>query len=268
MEEKNRLDAELVRRGLFRSRETAKEAIKKGMITVGGKPVTRPSYPVSDAERIESGESPERFVGRGGYKLQKALDSFGIDLAGKRCLDLGASTGGFTDCMLQSGALSVAAVEGGHGQLASSLLSDPRVFSFEDTDVRRMPPEITGKSYDFIACDLSFISLKLVFPYVLPLLAEDGCAVFLVKPQFEAGRKAVGKKGVVRDGKDHVRVLEELIACLYAAGARVLGLTWSPIRGGEGNIEYLLQVTKSGSEFVPDVPGVVRSAHEELKRDV
>lgn len=268
MEEKNRLDAELVKRGVFRSRETAKEAIRKGMITVGDKPVTRPSYPVSDTDRIESRANPERFVGRGGYKLQKALERFKIDLRGKDCLDLGASTGGFTDCMLQYGANSVVAVEGGHGQLASSLLSDPRVVSHENTDVRKMPPEIAGKSYDFIACDLSFISLKLVFPCVLPLLAENGCAVFLVKPQFEAGRKAVGKKGVVRGEKDHVRVLDELFACLTSAGARVQGLTWSPIRGGEGNIEYLVLVSKSGSEFCPDVPGVVRSAHEELKRDV
>ena len=266
MENKLRLDAALVSRGLTRSRETAKTAIENGKVDVNGVTVRKSAFPVSPGDEIVCREDKDAFVSRGGYKLQKALQVFCIDLKGKTCLDIGASTGGFTDCMLKAGALSVTAVEGGHGQLSPTLLSDPRVLSYEKTDVRRMPPEITSRKYDFIASDLSFISLKLVFPSVFPLLAEDGSAVFLIKPQFEAGREAVGKNGIVKNEKDHLRVIRDLLFHLRSTGVSILGLTWSPITGGDGNVEYLLWAAKNRPDAEPDAAGTVRYAMEELKR--
>ena len=267
MEEKTRLDHELVDRGILRSRELAKEAVKAGKVTVNGKTVRKPSAGIGPTDAILYHGEAEAFVSRGGYKLQKALESFRIGLEGKACLDIGASTGGFTDCMLKAGAASVTAVEGGRDQLSPSLLADPRVRSFEKTDVRDMPEAVTGRRYGFAACDLSFISLDLVFPSVLPLLEEDGSAVFLIKPQFEAGREAVGKNGIVRGEKDHLRVIGGLILRLRSLGMKILGLTWSPIKGGDGNIEYLLWTGRTGPDTEPDALRVVREAHEELKKE-
>ena len=267
MEDKTRLDHALVDRGLLRSRELAKEAVKAGNVTVNGKTVLKPSQSVGKNDAILYHGEEEAFVSRGGYKLQKALDAFGIELAGTDCLDLGASTGGFTDCMLKAGARSVTAVEGGQKQLVRSLLEDPRVHSYEKTDVRSMPPEVTSRRYGFISCDLSFISLSQIFPAVGPLIGEPGSAVFLVKPQFEAGRGAVGKGGIVRNEKDHQRVLRDLILRLRSLGTKIRGLTWSPIRGGDGNIEYLLWVSGSGPDTEPDVLQTVRDAHKELKQE-
>ena len=267
MEEKIRLDSELVNRGLIRSRELAKDAVKAGKVTVNGNVVNKPSFDVKARDSILYHGGEEAFVSRGGYKLQKALQTFRIDLAGKDCLDLGASTGGFTDCMLKAGAVSVVAVEGGQNQLSSSLRVDPRVFSLEKTDVRRMPETVTSRRYDFISCDLSFISLRQVFSLIPPLLKETGSAVFLIKPQFEAGRSAVGKNGIVRNEKDHLRVIRDLILALRSLGMSVKGLTWSPIKGGDGNIEYLLWAAAYEPDTDPDTARIVREAHEELKQE-
>lgn len=255
-----RLDAELVSRGIARSRARAKEMIASGSVTVNGAEAKKASLEVSEGDIIESSEQ-ELYVGRGAFKLEKAVEVFGIDLTGKVCLDIGASTGGFTDFMLRHGAARVIAVDVGHGQLAPSLRSDSRVTDLEGTDIRSLSVQDIGGQVDFICADVSFISLKMILPKAYELLRDGSCAAVLIKPQFEAGRSAVGKNGVVKDKKAHVRVLSELHSFAAETGFSPQGYTFSPVRGGSGNIEYLALLRKSDEPpAVCDFYGLVESA--------
>ena len=260
MSEPQRLDIMLVSLGIFKSRETAKRAILASSVKVNGKIQEKPAYSVTESDMIEYVGEPQAYVSRGGLKLKRAIDYFGLSLKGYTCLDAGASTGGFTDCMLQEGAREVYAVEGGRGQLDASLINHPAVHSYEKTDVRAMPREITDVSFDFLASDLSFISLTMVMPYLFPLLKEDGKGVLLVKPEFEAGREAIGKNGVVKNPRDHVRVLNHILSEVRKLNVFPAGLTYSPIKGGSGNIEYLLYLTKRPIDYYPDVKEIVDQA--------
>ena len=242
-----RLDAELVTRGLSRSRERAKEMIRSGSVTVNGKKAGKPSDVVTEADVIECSET-EAYVGRGALKLEKAVAEFGIDLKGKVCLDIGASTGGFTDFMLQNGAAKVYAVDVGHGQLAETLVNDPRVVNMEGTDIREVFAEDIGGQADFISVDVSFISLTKIIPKVYELLKDGECAAVLIKPQFEAGRSDIGKRGIVKDRKVHIRVLSEIDSFAVSVGFIAEKYTYSPVRGGSGNIEYLVLLRKSAGE--------------------
>lgn len=244
-----RLDSELVARGIARSRERAKEMIKAGNVTVNGISAKKPSEEVSLSDDIRSSEQ-EIYVGRGALKLEKAAHEFGIDFNGRVCLDIGASTGGFTDFMLRNGAAKVFAVDVGHGQLAESLKNDSRVISMEKTDIRSVTPEMLGGCVDFICADVSFISLKMILPKIYELLKENAAAAVLIKPQFEAGKKDVGKGGVVKDKKVHARVISDIDS--FAAGTGFLPekYTFSPVKGGSGNIEYLAFLRKAKGEYI------------------
>ena len=239
-----RLDSELVSRGIARSRERAKEMVKAGAVTVNGRTAKKASDEVTAEDVIESSEQ-EVYVGRGALKLEKAAQAFGLDFTGRVCLDIGASTGGFTEYMLMHGAARVYAVDVGHGQLADSLRRDGRVVNMEGTDIREVTPDMIGGSADFISVDVSFISLTKILPKMYELLSADGCAAVLVKPQFEAGRSDIGKRGVVKDRKVHERILGEIDSFARLMGFAPVGCTFSPVRGGSGNIEYLLKLTKN-----------------------
>lgn len=241
-----RLDVELVKRGLAASREKGKAAIGSGLVFVNGRRADKPSLTVCANDVVEVRGTALRYVGRGGLKLEKALACFGIDLADARCLDIGASTGGFTDCMLQAGAAHVFCVDVGHGQLDPSLSSDPRVTPMEGTDVRDVDAARLGEQVDFAATDVSFIPLGLVLPHIARLVKPGGEAVCLVKPQFEAGPENVGKHGVVKDARVHREVIGRVARQARGAGLETLGLDFSPIRGGDGNIEYLLHLRVAG----------------------
>ena len=233
-----RLDVYLAENGLCRSRSRAQELIKKGAVTVGGKTQTKPSFEVPAGASV--GLAPDTgFVGRGGEKLESAARAFGLDFSGKVCADLGASTGGFTDCMLRRGAAKVFAVDVGSGQLAPSLAADGRVVNLENTNVRYMDPALVAP-VGFAAADLSFISLKHIFPVLRGILAPDARAVCLVKPQFEAGREHIGKNGVVKDKKVHLAVVRRVIGEARENGLYPVALAVSPIKGGDGNTEFLL----------------------------
>ncbi len=234
-----RLDAALVARGLCETRNRAQTSIAEGHVTVNGIVCLKASRKVSEEDALCLTESLP-YVGRGGYKLAYALAEFKLSVQGLRCLDIGASTGGFTDCMLQNGAASVLAVDVGHDQLAPSLRDDPRVTSLEGTDLRALSPDTKGLPAQFAACDVSFISLKQIIPHLAPLLAPDAFAVLLIKPQFEAGRSALGKNGIVRDAKNRERIVREISDFAASVGFFPLGTCESPIRGGSGNTEYLL----------------------------
>lgn len=244
-----RLDSELVARGIARSRERAKEMIRSGSITVNGIKAKKPSYEVTETDVIESSET-EVYVGRGALKLEKAAEEFGLDFEGKVCLDIGASTGGFTDLMLQRGAAKVYAVDVGHGQLSPVLAADARVVNMEGTDIREVTMEDIGGNADFISVDVSFISLTKILPKVYELLKEGEVAAVLIKPQFEAGRSDIGKRGIVKDKKAHIRVLSEIDAFAQSIGFIAEQYTYSPVRGGSGNIEYLVKLCKRSGEPV------------------
>ena len=239
MSEKKRLDVLLTERGLQESRQRAQAVIMSGEVFVNGQRVDKPGTAVAEDAQIEVRGGTLAYVSRGGLKLEKAMAAFPIDLNGAVCADIGASTGGFTDCMLQNGAEKVYAVDVGYGQLAWKLRSDPRVVCLERTNARYLTHEQVPDELDFASVDVSFISLKLILPPLNGLLKDGGHAACLVKPQFEAGREKVGKKGVVRDPAVHLEVLEHFLDHAGDAGFTVLGLTYSPIRGPEGNIEYL-----------------------------
>lgn len=239
-----RLDSELVARGIARSRERAKEMIKCGAVTVNGITAKKASGDVSDSDIIESTEQ-EIYVGRGALKLEKAFSAFGLDFSNKICLDIGASTGGFTEFMLNHGAEKVYAVDVGHGQLAESLKRDSRVVNMENTDIRELTAVELGGTVDFICTDVSFISLTKILPKIYELISENSSAVVLIKPQFEAGKKYIGKKGVVKDKKVHECVLSEMDNFFRLTGFAPLNYTFSPIKGGSGNIEYLAELKKS-----------------------
>jgi 23S rRNA (cytidine1920-2'-O)/16S rRNA (cytidine1409-2'-O)-methyltransferase len=236
---RRRLDAELVRRGLLGSRRQAVDAIVAGRVLVGGSAADAPARMVGSAESIHVQGPGPRFVSRGGEKLAAALEGFGIEVAGRRALDLGASTGGFTDCLLQAGAASVVAVDVGHGQLAWSLRCDPRVTLVERTNARRLVPDAIGGRVGLLVADLSFISLVTVAPAMARCTTEHAELVLLVKPQFEAGRSRVGRGGIVRDPDVHRAVLRAVGAGLGAHGIGVVDVMSSPLVGADGNVEFL-----------------------------
>ncbi|HEY5012441.1 MAG TPA: TlyA family RNA methyltransferase [Acidimicrobiia bacterium] len=236
---RRRLDTELVRRGLVGSRARAVELIASGRVIVGGAPAQSAARQVDGSEAVAIIAAANEFVSRGGHKLAAALDAFAIDPAGRRALDAGASTGGFTDCLLQAGATEIVAVDVGRGQLAWSLRNDPRVQVVERTNLRDLHAGALGAPFDLVVVDLSFISLRLVGVNLLELASDDADFVLLVKPQFEAGRARVGKGGVVRDPVVHREVLAEVVRDLDAIGLGIRAVVPSPIRGAEGNAEFL-----------------------------
>ncbi len=247
-----RLDLYLVENGLARSRERAKLLIKSGSVLLNGKAAAKPSLIVTDNDNVEVLGDPVGYVGRGGLKLEHAFDQFTLDVTGRTAADIGASTGGFTECLLKLGAKKVYAVDVGHGQLDPSLKSDPRVVDMEGVNARYMTPDLFDERPSFLCGDLSFISLKLVIKPMLDCLSDDGELVLLIKPQFEAGRAALNKHGVVTDLKDHVRVINELTELFVQLGLTVCGLTYSAIKGSDGNTEYLVHLTKgTACESVP-----------------
>ncbi len=267
MHESIRLDAWLVQRGIASARDKAKALIADGFILVDGRVVTKPAFAVNKSMTVVCSAPTERFVGRGGYKLEKALDAYPVSLNGAVCLDVGASTGGFTDCMLQHGAARVYAVDVGHDQLHPTLRDDSRVMSLEGVDVRSeaLAQTVQPGSVIFCSVDVSFVSLAHVLPAVVPYLAPDATMVCLIKPQFEAGVGSIGKRGVVKDKKAHMRVLQNQLALFDSLGLSVALLTFSPITGGEGNIEYLAVLCRENLPTVADVAAVVDAAHTALK---
>lgn len=267
--EKERLDVLLVQQGLANSRELAKAYIMAGNVYVDGQKEDKAGTKVAVTAKLEVKGNQMKYVSRGGYKLEKAMDVFGIRLDGKICLDIGASTGGFTDCMLQNGASKVYAIDVGYGQFAWKLRNDERVVCLEKTNVRYVTHEQVPDEGDFASIDVSFISLTKVLPAVLGVLGERGRLVCLIKPQFEAGREKVGKKGVVRDSSVHREVIEMIVEYVRTQGLGILGLDFSPIKGPEGNIEYLIYLDKSRSGMHEDevqarVDTVVAQSHKIL----
>ncbi|MDO4544829.1 MAG: TlyA family RNA methyltransferase [Bacillota bacterium] len=265
---KNRLDIILTEKGLFPSREKAKASVMAGLIYVDGQRIDKPGTSVDDKAEITIKENLCPYVSRGGLKLEKALEVFGFSLEKAVAVDIGASTGGFTDCMLQKGASKVYAIDVGYGQLDWKLRNDPRVVNMEKINIRYLEPESIPEKADFISIDVSFISLKLVFPVAAQLLSRDGSLVCLVKPQFEAGRSQVGKKGIVRDPAVHREVIENVMDYGMENGLYAQGLTFSPVTGTKGNIEYLLFLKKSPAKEPVDaasIDEIVRSSHGEFK---
>ena len=272
MSNKTRLDLLLTERGLQESRQKAQATIMSGLVFVNGQRVDKPGTAVPNDAPIEIRGNTLKYVSRGGLKLEKAMAEFPIDLHGCVCGDIGASTGGFTDCMLQNGASKVYAVDVGYGQLAWKLREDPRVVCMERTNARYLSHEQISDELDFASIDVSFISLKLILPAVAGILKDGGCVASLVKPQFEAGREKVGKKGVVRERSVHLEVIRMVISYAVENGFKVLNLEYSPIKGPEGNIEYLLHLQKLSGGETPQRPedlpvdpaAVVEAAHSQL----
>ena len=262
-----RLDQRLTELGLAESREKAKATIMSGLVYVNGQKSDKPGTPVSDDAKIEVRGAACPWVSRGGFKLAKALEVFEINPAGYVCIDCGASTGGFTDVLLKNGAARVYAVDVGYGQLAWSLRTDARVTVMERTNARNLTPDMFPESMDMAVMDLSFISIRLILPAVHALLKPEGEVVCLIKPQFEAGKADVGKKGVVRDRAVHERVLNEMLEFFPTAGYTLTGLDYSPIRGPEGNIEYLAHLKKGEhAGIAPDIAALVAASHGELDK--
>lgn len=256
-----RLDAELVRRGIAGSRARAAELIKNGQIKADGVVITKPSKDVSEDSHIEMEGEGLAYVGRGGLKLERALDMCGTDLTGAVCMDIGASTGGFTDCMLQRGAEKVYAVDVGHGQLAEKLLADSRVVNLEGTDIRKLDTADISPLPSFISCDVSFISLRLILPHIARFLTDGGMTAVLIKPQFEAGRENIGKNGIVKSKKVHMNILMGMTEEFAKNGLSLRMLIPSPVKGGSGNTEYLAAAVKSDEPpFTADIQAVVREA--------
>ena len=254
-EQKERLDVLLVNQNLAPSREKAKAIIMSGIVYVNGQKEDKPGSVFGTAAVVEVRGSTLKYVSRGGLKLEKAMECFDVSLEGKLCMDVGASTGGFTDCMLQNGARKVYAVDVGYGQLAWKLRNDGRVVCMERTNIRYVTPEDIPEPIDFSSVDVSFISLTKVLGPVQRLLAPEGQVVALIKPQFEAGREKVGKKGVVRDKATHLEVIEKVARYAAKLGFAVMALDYSPIKGPEGNIEYLLHLQNRGEEPEGEMPG-------------
>lgn len=263
-----RIDRLLVQQGLCPGRDRAKELIRSGAVAVDGKTVEKASQEVPPESQIVVEQALLRYVSRGGLKLERALEAFPIVLEGKSCIDIGASTGGFTDCMLQNGARLVYAVDVGYNQLDWKLRTHPQVVCLERTNARYLTWEQIPEPLDFFSVDVSFISLSLILPALRPLMREGAQAVCLVKPQFEAGKDKVGKKGVVRDPEVHLEVLEHFVNHAAQAGFEVKDLTYSPIKGPEGNIEYLGYLhTGNHSDFEGDLKALVEQSHHAWKEE-
>lgn len=264
---KLRLDVAMATQGLAESRQKAQAIIMSGLVFVDGKRVDKCGAQIADTAVIEVRGKTLRYVSRGGLKLEKAMQCFPLTLQDVIAMDCGASTGGFTDCMLQNGAQKVYAVDVGYGQLDWKLRQDPRVVCMERTNARYLTREQIPEPLDFISVDVSFISLGLILPALRPLLAEDASLVCLIKPQFEAGKDKVGKKGVVRDPDVHLAVLEQFLRHAAENQLTVKGMTYSPIKGPEGNIEYLgWLTTQTGENSIPDLHTLVETSHKELER--
>lgn len=258
-----RADIELVSRGLFPSREQARAAILAGEIKVDGRPVLKAGETLGPDAVIECAERP-RYVSRGGSKLAGALEAFDFDVSGMRALDVGASTGGFTDCLLQHGAASVVALDVGYGQLAWSLRTDARVTVVERTNIRAADPSALGAPFDLVVVDVAFIGFAAVLLHLLAMAGDRGQVMGLVKPQFEAGKGRVGKKGVVRDPAVHVSVLDAVAHAVDDAGWVVRGTTFSPLKGPEGNIEFWVWLAATGEPASTNAADVVSAAHASL----
>lgn len=270
---KERLDVLLVNRGLATSREKAKAIIMSGIVYVEGNKEDKAGTTFPENVNIEVKGNTLKYVSRGGLKLEKAMEEFGLSLDGMVCMDVGSSTGGFTDCMLQNGAVKVYSVDVGHGQLDWKLRNDDRVVVMEKTNIRYVTPEDIEDVLDFASIDVSFISLTKVLLPVRELLSENGCIVCLIKPQFEAGREKVGKKGVVRDKKVHEEVIDMVVTYAKTIELYPVMLDFSPVKGPEGNIEYLLYLTKSkqdmealGAGSPIDIHEVVEASHVTLDK--
>ncbi|KPU28098.1 hypothetical protein TR13x_01800 [Caloranaerobacter sp. TR13] len=265
---KERIDILLVKKGLVETREKAKKYIMAGIVYAEEQKIDKPGTKVDVNSNIVVRGNPIPYVSRGGLKLEKALNIFPISINGKVAMDIGASTGGFTDCMLQNGAQKVYAIDVGYGQLAWKLRNDDRVIVMERTNIRYVKPEDIGELVDLVTIDVSFISLKLVLPVVYKLTKENADIITLIKPQFEAGRDKVGKKGVVRDKKTHVEVISNIFDFCKEIGLYMIGLTYSPVKGAEGNIEYLAHIVKAKSEIAIDkdafIQEVVDMSHTNL----
>lgn len=266
MKTKKRLDVLLVEKGYTDSRTKAQAIIMSGLVYVDGQKADKPGISYEETVELEVRNGACPYVSRGGLKLEKALRDFGVDPTGYVCSDSGASTGGFTDCLLQQGASKVFAIDVGYGQLDWKIRSDPRVVVMERTNVRYVTPEDLGEPLDLSVIDVSFISLKIVLPVIKTFLKATGQVLCLIKPQFEAGREKVGKKGVVRDPAIHKEVLDDFVALAQELDFLILGLTFSPVKGPEGNIEFLAHLTLEDKPgLVPDTALVVANAHEALK---
>jgi 23S rRNA (cytidine1920-2'-O)/16S rRNA (cytidine1409-2'-O)-methyltransferase len=266
---KKRLDLLLVEKGYYESREKAKAVIMAGCVYVNNQKADKAGSSYPEDAVIEVRDSSDRYVSRGGYKLEKAMNVFPISLEGKVAMDIGASTGGFTDCMLRAGARKVYAVDVGYGQLAWKLRTDPRVVNLERTNMRYVTDEQVPEKIDFFSADVAFISLKLILPPARAVCADDATAVCLIKPQFEAGREFVGKNGVVKDRSVHARVVNEIVEFCLENGFSVLGLDYSPIKGPQGNIEYLIYIARSDmpeNHLSVTADEVVRLSHDALDK--
>lgn len=269
MKNKKRLDVAVFEQGLTESREKAKALIMEGSVYVNGQRCLKAGEQVKEDDRIELRGKKMPYVSRGGYKLAKAMEVFPLDLIDKTCMDIGASTGGFTDCMLQNGAKKVYSIDVGYGQLAWKLVTDPRVVNMERTNFRYVTGEQIPEPIDFASVDVSFISLRIILPVLRERLRMGGQAVCLIKPQFEAGREKVGKKGVVRDVKVHTEVVETITQFALDHGFSLLGLTYSPIKGPEGNIEYLMfleKAEKSVNQLTFAVSELTEASHNDLDK--
>lgn len=261
---KERLDVILVNNGLASSRDNAKRTIMAGLVTVDGIVETKSGQKFDVDSEFKVKDKLLKYVSRGGLKLEKAIQSFNIKLNGCYAVDMGASTGGFTDCMLMNGALKVYALDVGYGQLDYKLRVDPRVINMEKTNIRYLDTSLIEEPIDFISIDVSFISLRHMFPVASKILKDTGAVMCLIKPQFEAGREQVGKKGIVRDSKIHVEVIENVIGYASDNGLYPHGLDYSPVKGTKGNIEYLLYLRKTESSEEISPQEVVSIAHGEL----
>ncbi|AVM47809.1 TlyA family RNA methyltransferase [Mogibacterium diversum] len=261
---KERLDVILVNNGLASSRDNAKRTIMAGLVTVDGIVETKSGQKFDVDSEFKVKDKLLKYVSRGGLKLEKAIQSFNIKLNGCYAVDMGASTGGFTDCMLMNGALKVYALDVGYGQLDYKLRVDPRVINMEKTNIRYLDTTLIEEPIDFISIDVSFISLRHMFPVASKILKDTGAVMCLIKPQFEAGREQVGKKGIVRDSKVHVEVIENVIGYASDNGLYPHGLDYSPVKGTKGNIEYLLYLRKTESSKEISPQEVVSIAHGEL----
>lgn len=261
---KQRLDVYLAEHGMASSRQQAQSIIMSGCVYVDNQKTDKSGFMIGTGSIVEVRGGQSKYVSRGGYKLEKAISFFDIDLKNRTCMDVGASTGGFTDCMLQNGAAKVYSVDVGYGQLAWQLRTDQRVVNLERTNIRYLTKELVTEKIDFASIDVSFISLKLVLPVVYDFLHDCGTAVALVKPQFEAGREKVGKKGVVRDKKTHTEVLVKVMGFTREIGFKIYGVTYSPIKGPEGNIEYLMHIGRAGEDNFIDTEDIVDLSHSDL----
>lgn len=268
MSKKIRLDVAVFEQGYAPSREKAKAIIMAGQVYVNNQKVDKAGFELKEGDTLEVRGNTLKYVSRGGLKLEKAMQCFPINLNGKICMDVGASTGGFTDCMLMNGVSKVYSIDVGYGQLAWKLRCDERVVNLERTNFRYVDETVIKDEIDFASVDVSFISLKLIFPNLHKFLKTGGYAVCLIKPQFEAGKDKVGKKGVVRDKSVHLEVVDRVMNEAVEAGFSVLGLDFSPVKGPEGNIEYLMWISSSEDPVISDgisAADVVEKSHEELQ---